>query len=98
MSVASCMKSTEIQSPVPTCKAWKLGQCTVFAGIENGKWHLSISHPNRYPQWDEIKEARYRFVPDRAMMVMILPPRSEYVNIHPNCFHLHEIDERTIEA
>ena len=56
------------------------------------RWHLSISHPTRYPKWDEIKEARYKFLPDEVTMAQILPPRGEYVNVHPNCFHLHEID------
>lgn len=82
----------EIASPVPGCRAWRLGACAVFAGVEMGKWHLSISHRSRYPTWDEIKEARYRFIPDNVTMAMILPPRGEYVNVHPNCFHLHEID------
>jgi hypothetical protein len=81
-----------VASPVPGCQAWRLGACLVIAGIEQGRWHLSISHRHRYPSWDEIREARYRFVPDDVMMAMLLPPRSEYVNIHPNCFHLHEID------
>lgn len=87
------MPYREIQSPVPGCKAWQLGQCTVFAGVELGMWHLSISHPTRYPSWDEIKEARYRFVPNEVTMAMLLPPREEYINIHSNCFHLHELRE-----
>lgn len=82
----------EIPSSIPTCRAWQLGQCKVFAGIELGKWHMSISHPTRYPTWDEIKEARYRFVPNKPMMAMLLPPKEQYINIHPNCFHLHEIE------
>lgn len=62
--------------------------------------HLSISgmmrvgkylQPGRYPTWDEIKDARYRFVDDRIEMVMHLPPKSEYVNVHQSCFHLHEL-------
>jgi hypothetical protein len=57
------------------------------------RWHMSISHSNRYPVWDEIKEARYALIPDQVTMGMLLPPRSEYVNLHPNCFHLHEIVE-----
>ena len=81
----------ERQSPMPTCRAWQMGQCFVMAGVEAGKWHLSISHKTRYPTWDEIKEARYRFVPDEVTMAMLLPPRDQYVNVHPNCFHLHEI-------
>jgi hypothetical protein len=73
--------------------------CTVLVGREplgpNGelRWHLSISHRLRYPTWDEIADARYRFIPDEVTVVMFLPPRREYVNLHPNCFHLHEIVE-----
>jgi hypothetical protein len=54
-------------------------------------WHMSISHPTRYPKWDEIKRARYWFVPDEVTMAQLLPPRAEFVNIHENCFHLWEI-------
>lgn len=68
-------------------------------------WHLSISHgstrilnplggaaPGRLPTWEEIKDARYHFVPDEAYMAMILPPKAEYVNLHPTTMHLHETD------
>lgn len=88
----------EMPSPVPDTRAFTLGACRVIVGQEptgpGGAlyWHLSISHAARYPTWDEIKEARYRWVPDNVTMAMILPPRSQYVNIHPNCFHLHEIE------
>lgn len=66
-------------------------------------WHLSMSHrsnlngpnglpiPGRIPTWEEIKEARYRFCPDEVYMAMILPPKSEYVNLHPTTMHLHEV-------
>lgn len=70
-----------------------------------GRWHLSISHPHRYPNWDVIADARYSLIPNEVTMVMFLPPREEYVNIHKNCFHLHEttdsdpsIRKRSIEA
>lgn len=56
-------------------------------------WHLSISCENRYPTWDEIKRARYELLPNNCTMAMLLPPTEEYVNIHENCFHLHEIRE-----
>jgi hypothetical protein len=69
------------------------------------QWHLSISHrssllvgingnplPGRIPTWDEIKDARYRFCPDEVYMAMILPPKAEYVNLHPTTMHLHEIE------
>ena len=86
------IETTEIRSPVSGCHAYRFGRCFVIVGKEEDRWHLSISHPARYPTWDEIKEARYRFVPDNVTMAMILPPKDEYVNLHENCFHLHEIE------
>lgn len=57
--------------------------------LGGGYWkHLSISHPRRYPYWHEIIDARYTFFEDDDTVIQILPPKSEYVNLHPNCFHL----------
>lgn len=67
-------------------------------------WHLSVSFrplrgaPLRLPSWDELKDARYRFVPDRAHMAALLPPRAEWVDIHPTCLHLWEIPDHAAEA
>jgi hypothetical protein len=71
---------------------------TVISSIDDGNLHLSISHrrddlsPGRYPTWDEIVDARYRFCPDNMTMAMLLPPKAEYVNIHSTTFHLWQID------
>ena len=60
-------------------------------------WHMSISHnlagggPGRIPTWYEIKDARYRFIPDEIHMAMILPPKAEFVNVHETTMHLHQI-------
>lgn len=79
------------------------GHLTVIKSMEPAGWHRSISHrrsvvsargvhlPGRYPTWDEIKEARYELLPDNCYMAMILPPKSEYVNLHETCFHLYQI-------
>lgn len=67
------------------------GECLALVSKDDGKWHLSISHPDRYPTWDEIRDARYEFIPDEVTMAMLLPPKGEYVNLHPNCFHLWEV-------
>jgi hypothetical protein len=56
-------------------------------------WHLSISCPHRYPTWDEIFHARYDLLPDNITVAMLLPPSKEYVNLHRNCFHLHQIPD-----
>jgi hypothetical protein len=74
------------------------GHLSVFVGREPDGFHLSISHrtndhppqPGRYPTWDEIVEARYEFCPGAMTMVMYLPPKSEYVNVHETTFHLWE--------
>jgi hypothetical protein len=57
------------------------------------QWHMSISRPDRYPSWDEIRDARYELMPRDITVAMILPPPKDYVNLHNNCFHLWEIDE-----
>ena len=74
------------------CRGFRAGKLTVFVGEEPIGWHLSVTHPSRYPTWDEIHAARYDLVPNDVTMAMILPPKEEYVNLHSNCFHLHEID------
>lgn len=79
-------------------KAWTKNGCNVWVTRDlyrDGavRWHLSISRTDRYPVWDEIKDARYALIPDECTMAMLLPPKGEYVNLHPNCFHLHEIME-----
>ena len=78
-------------------RAFQKGPCRVLVGHEDhgGKlrWHLSISCSNRYPGWEEIKDARYSLLPVGLTFAQILPPLTEYTNIHPNCFHLWEIDD-----
>ena len=68
------------------------GVCKVLVSVDAGLWHLSISHRERYPTWDEIKEAREEFLPMDKTFAMFFPPSKEYVNIHPNCFHLWETE------
>lgn len=68
----------------------KFGACHVMVTMDAGRHHLSISHKHRYPRWDEIREARYKFMPADIYVVMVLPPKGNYVNVHPNCFHLWE--------
>lgn len=68
------------------------GDLRVIIALEPVGWHLSISHADRYPTWDEIADARYDLLDDGITMAMLLPPRDQYVNLHDTTFHLHEID------
>lgn len=71
-------------------QAYRLGACHVLVAEEPAGWHLSISHPTRYPTWDEITAARYALVPATVDMVLHLPPPDDYVNVYAHCFHLWE--------
>lgn len=73
------------------------------ASFPFGRWHLSISHnsyirtsrnqnkPGRMPSWDELKEARYKFLPPGVNVALMFPPEDLYYNLHPTCLHLLEI-------
>jgi len=71
---------------------FKHKKCNVIVSKDGGRWHLSISHKKRLPTYDELKQARYRFTPDNIYMAQIFPPMKEFVNIHPYCLHLWEVD------
>jgi hypothetical protein len=79
------------------------GHLSAIVGVEPTGWHMSISHKTkgkhptfRYPTWDEIAHARYTLLPDDIDFVMHLPKITEYVDIHPTTFHLHEHPERDL--
>ena len=78
---------------VPGSRWYTWGDLRVCVGDPHieGCWHISISHPYRYPTWDEIYTARYTFCPHDITMAIFLPKTSEYVNIHPNCFHVYQV-------
>ena len=92
------VKWKDMGSPpmVPNAKWYQWGNVNVFVENDGGKygWHLSISTPHRNPTWEEIKEARYDFLPHDVTMAMIFPPTKEYVNIHEFCFHLYQIPNK----
>jgi len=80
----------------PGTRMFRMGRCKIFLSppVDDVGWHMSISVDDRYPTWDEVAKAWYELVPDADSKTgaMILPPKTEYVNIHNFCFHVHEID------
>lgn len=78
----------------PGTRQFKMGKVTILLSppLESVGWHMSISHPDRYPTWDEVAKAWYELVPDSDNRVgkMILPKREDYINIHNFCFQIHE--------
>lgn len=66
----------------------------VIVSLDDGLWHMSISFPNRLPTYDELKKARYKYLPEVHYAAQIFPPESEFVNVHPYCIHLWELGEK----
>jgi len=62
----------------------------ILINKEMGEWHLSVS-ANHTLGYYELKEIRYKFMPDSMQVAQIFPPRKEFVNLHENCFHLYQI-------
>ncbi len=52
--------------------------------------HLSVSAqtPARLPTWDELGWCKRYFLGDRKA-IQVLPPKAEYVNIHPHVLNLY---------
>lgn len=52
------------------------------------KWrHISVSHKDRLPSWDELRQVRDDFYPADACVIFIFPPVEEYVNFHKTTLH-----------
>jgi hypothetical protein len=50
--------------------------------------HVSVSAHGRTPTWDEMCWVKDLFWKEDECVVQYHPPKSEYVNCHPNCLHL----------
>lgn len=59
------------------------------AGDETVPWeHVSVSLPNRCPNWPEMCHIKDLFWAEEEPVMQLHPPKSDYVNFHPNCLHL----------
>jgi hypothetical protein len=86
----------QIYNPHVHGDAYAWGMVTAIVSRDAGYWHVSVAHPRRYPTWDEIYTAWYDLVPGAGSEfegAIILPRRSEYVNAHRNCFHVHQLKD-----
>lgn len=64
----------------------------VAASIDDTRWglllHVSMSHHDHDPSWEEIKLVKDAFFPGDCDAMMMLPRKADYVNIHSHTFHL----------
>lgn len=53
------------------------------------RWlHVSMSHVDRLPTWQEVKDVKDVVIGAEKTALQVLPPKSRYVNIHPYALHL----------
>jgi hypothetical protein len=50
--------------------------------------HVSVSLPNRCPNWEEMACIKNFFFDEEETAVQFHPKKSEHVNHHPHCLHL----------
>jgi hypothetical protein len=75
----------------PGTRAFLMARCRILVGEQKAGWHLSISKQDKLPSWEEVRDARYELIPDEATMALLLPARSEYVNVHEFTLQMYEI-------
>ncbi len=68
----------------------------VIASDLMGWEHVSVSRRDRCPTWEEMCQIKAIFWDDTDCVVQYHPPRSEYVNNHPNCLHLWRPTEASV--
>ena len=68
----------------------------VIASDEMGWEHVSVSLRNRCPNWKEMNAVKNLFWSEEDAVMQLHPPKSEYVNCHPNVLHLWRPTNETI--
>jgi len=50
--------------------------------------HVSVSLPNRCPNWEEMSHIKSLFWDEEECVMQLHPPKSQYVNHFAHCLHL----------
>ena len=63
--------------------------CSARTENDGKRWmHVSCSRRNRLPSWEELRLVKDTFIGRERKAIQVLPPDSEYVNIHGYVLHL----------
>jgi hypothetical protein len=60
----------------------------VIASDGAGWEHVSVSHPDYTPSWEEMSQVKDLFWDPEDCVIQYHPPSSRYVNNHRHCLHL----------
>jgi hypothetical protein len=72
------------------------GLLVAIRGRELCRWHLSVSHRQRIPTWEELGNARDALIPKEAWMMVPHPPREYWMNFNRRVLHLWEFNDSTL--
>lgn len=62
---------------------------SVATELDGKRWlHVSCSRAERLPSWFDLRRVKNVFVGEDKKAIQVLPPQTEYVNIHPNVLHM----------
>ncbi|KKM56455.1 hypothetical protein LCGC14_1551600 [marine sediment metagenome] len=63
--------------------------CSIWFRDDKYWLHVSCARLAKLPSYKDLKEVKRVFVGEDKKAIMVFPPESEHVNIHPNCLHLY---------
>ena len=68
----------------------------VIASSGEGWDHVSVSRPNRCPNWPEMEHVKRLFFKDDETAMQLHVPPADHRSYHPNCLHLWRPLDREI--
>lgn len=60
----------------------------IIASSDLGWDHVSVSLPNRCPNWHEMELVKRTFFADDEIAMQLHVPPKDHISFHPNCLHL----------
>lgn len=60
----------------------------VIASAGEGWDHVSISRPNRCPNWPEMEQIKRLFFKDDEAAFQLHLPVDDHISVHPYCLHI----------
>lgn len=80
------LTKTELKIIVGSADSWREGR------MPEPAWdHVSVSTEKRVPSWKEMCWVKDLFFEPEECVVQFHPPKSQYVNNHPNVLHLWRV-------
>lgn len=60
----------------------------IVASAGEGWDHVSVSRPNRCPNWPEMHYVRGLFFDPHEVAMQLHPTEAEHISLHPYCMHI----------